>query len=222
LSSTVKEICDNAFLRCVNLREVLLNEGLLKIGDDAFAGCVALVRIQVPSTVTAIGTGAFSECTSLKEVELNEGLQEIGDEVFEDCAQLVCIKVPSISKRINGLSRTSLDQVKSKVRSFQDLEWRIGELFVSPEAIRVSNWESTRFNLNKVLKWVSGYELKESMSIVDLALWKAQIEESAAASTEEREDARQIVIPNSVKSFIVQYLQQTQRDDDSAIVEELA
>lgn len=43
------------FRYCKNLTDVVLNEGLLWIGYEAFRGCSALRQLTIPSTVTAIG-----------------------------------------------------------------------------------------------------------------------------------------------------------------------
>lgn len=42
-----------------------LNEGLLKIGEGAFAGCRDLFKVNIPSTVLLVGEGAFEGCTKL-------------------------------------------------------------------------------------------------------------------------------------------------------------
>ena len=48
--------------RYSELREVVLNEGLTTIGEEAFRHCIALQSINIPSTITKIGKCAFSDC----------------------------------------------------------------------------------------------------------------------------------------------------------------
>jgi len=43
-----------AFLGCTELKEVVLNEGLRKIGKHAFRDCTSLKRIEFPSSLTEI------------------------------------------------------------------------------------------------------------------------------------------------------------------------
>ena len=52
LPSTVTEIGSFAFTGCSNLREVMFNDRLQKIGDRAFYNCSSLESITLPSTVT--------------------------------------------------------------------------------------------------------------------------------------------------------------------------
>ncbi|NLA76590.1 MAG: leucine-rich repeat domain-containing protein [Clostridiales bacterium] len=64
--STVREIGDMAFFGCNNLWSIWLNEGLQKIGKDAFSYCWCMSPIMyIPSTVTEIGDNAFFSCSAL-------------------------------------------------------------------------------------------------------------------------------------------------------------
>ncbi|KAL7551424.1 hypothetical protein ACHAWF_014613 [Thalassiosira exigua] len=52
------------------MREVVLRDGLQKIGKRAFAFCTSLECVTVPSTVSHIERCAFRGCTSLRTVQL--------------------------------------------------------------------------------------------------------------------------------------------------------
>ena len=81
---SVVEVPD-AFYGCRDLREVVLNEGLVKIGNFAFDECRSLESITIPSSVKEICKLAFYKCYGLKEVVLNEGLKMIEMQAFERC-----------------------------------------------------------------------------------------------------------------------------------------
>lgn len=61
LPKTVTAITPYAFNKCENLREVVLNEGLIHIGEYAFRMCPMLDNITIPDTVLDIMYHAFSE-----------------------------------------------------------------------------------------------------------------------------------------------------------------
>lgn len=61
LPKTVTAITPYAFNKCENLREVVLNEGLIHIGEYAFRICPMLDNITIPDTVLDIMYHAFSE-----------------------------------------------------------------------------------------------------------------------------------------------------------------
>lgn len=52
-------------------------EGLESIGYNAFDGCSALERIDIPASVTYVGEAAFVYCTGLKEAVIGDGVAEI-------------------------------------------------------------------------------------------------------------------------------------------------
>lgn len=66
--STIKEIPNNAFFDCINLREVVIGKNVNKIGINAFWGCKYLKKVTFKGTkVKSIGKNAF-EKTSKKIV----------------------------------------------------------------------------------------------------------------------------------------------------------
>lgn len=52
-------ICDNAFKRCSEMREVIIPPTVNFIGDNAFADCSSLNTIELPESIVYIGNGAF-------------------------------------------------------------------------------------------------------------------------------------------------------------------
>ncbi len=67
------------------ITEVIIPEGVEKIGAYAFAGLTALKKVTLPSTIEAIEYGAFFGCTSLEKVEGIENVQLINKEAFFGC-----------------------------------------------------------------------------------------------------------------------------------------
>ena len=92
---SVVEVENGAFSDCRQLREVVFNDGLKKIGSTAFWYCTSLSSITLPSTVTEIDTAAFYNCINLRKVVLNDGLQKIGASAFYKCISLSSITFPS-------------------------------------------------------------------------------------------------------------------------------
>ncbi|KAL7537350.1 hypothetical protein ACHAXR_007756 [Thalassiosira sp. AJA248-18] len=100
--STVTEIEEEVFRGCRNLREVVLNEGLRKIGIRSFWNCRSLRIIKLPSTVTVVGHAAFWDCIDLRDLVLNEGLRKIGEGAFRGCRHMEIIRLPSTVTEIGN------------------------------------------------------------------------------------------------------------------------
>ncbi|KAL7538772.1 hypothetical protein ACHAXR_008785, partial [Thalassiosira sp. AJA248-18] len=204
--STLNEVGEGAFDGCEQLREVLLNEGLQKIGGGAFYFCTLLESLKFPSTLTEVGDRAFEGCRNLREVLLNEGLKNIGNYAFGGCSSLETITFPCISRRVRTLSQDSQTAIENKINEIPGGEWSGEIMLFSPESMaNDENWETTRNSLDMILGLIAYHELKEATTIFELALWKARINEETASSTDERNACR-IDAPGAVKYAVMQFL----------------
>lgn len=61
------------------IKNVIIEEGVTSIGDDAFDGCSELTSVSIPASVTAIGDLAFFECDSLTNVTYCGTLEQWGE-----------------------------------------------------------------------------------------------------------------------------------------------
>lgn len=82
----VREINDDAFNSCKNIRSVSLPDTVKRIGSGAFYDCVKLESINL-DFVEQIGREAFCGCYRLKGVEPNSGA-DVDDTAFTDCDAL--------------------------------------------------------------------------------------------------------------------------------------
>lgn len=59
MPSTLKTIEPYSFSVCTNLQEITLNNGLEKIGAQAFMQCASVASLDIPVSVTVVGANAF-------------------------------------------------------------------------------------------------------------------------------------------------------------------
>ena len=71
IPGTVKEVEHGAFEDCVNLREVVLEEGIEYLESDLFSGCEKLHRITVPDSIKHPSPYSFQKIPNLREPVLN-------------------------------------------------------------------------------------------------------------------------------------------------------
>ena len=66
-------IGDYAFYGCKYLKNIILPEGITRIGKHAFNGC-GIESIKIPKSVTSIDISAFNNCNNLKTIEVSSKL----------------------------------------------------------------------------------------------------------------------------------------------------
>ena len=77
------------------IRKVVLEDGITRIGQEAFSGCSLMEEISIPDSVTEIGGSAFSSCTGLREVYLPDSIQTFrGYGIFLGCTDLTTVRLP--------------------------------------------------------------------------------------------------------------------------------
>ena len=94
--STLKELGNSAFTNA-NLVEVILPEGLERMGRGAFSHCYELEKVVLPSTLKYIGNSAFAHKVQspskyengLKEVTIPKNVEYIGYGAFQNRYDLV-------------------------------------------------------------------------------------------------------------------------------------
>lgn len=84
----VEKIGGAAFLRCKDLKSVVMESGIKLIGNSAFRECTSLKTMVVPESVEEIHGGAFMDCTNLKTVYLPSTLTKLQWDIFENDTEL--------------------------------------------------------------------------------------------------------------------------------------
>lgn len=73
----VKVIAPSAFAHS-KISDVILPEGVVEIGENAFNACSALRRVIIPNSVQKIDDFAFAYCSSLEVVFIPKTVEQIG------------------------------------------------------------------------------------------------------------------------------------------------
>jgi hypothetical protein len=86
------------------IKNVVIEDGVTSIGNNAFRNCVKLTSVEIPSSVTSIGDDAFSGCYNLTSVEIPNFVTSIGNWAFEDCPLITSIEIPSSVTSIGDMA----------------------------------------------------------------------------------------------------------------------
>jgi hypothetical protein len=83
------------------ITRIVIDEGVSRIGNSAFAEYRNVVSVNIPPSVTDIGNQAFYLCQSLSSIALPDGLENIGDYAFAGC-NLSKITIPQAVTHIGN------------------------------------------------------------------------------------------------------------------------
>lgn len=94
IENGITKIGDKAFYDCVNLEKVEISDSVTDIGEMAFCFCTELDGVVIPDSVSGIGESAFASCTNLKNLTIANGVRNIGDFAFYGCISLDGVIIP--------------------------------------------------------------------------------------------------------------------------------
>ena len=84
-NQTVSAIGNEAFMDCNDLTSLIIPDTVTVIGAKACKGCCNLRKVAIPNSVTTIGDEAFRSCSSLASIIIPNSVTSIGDEAFRAC-----------------------------------------------------------------------------------------------------------------------------------------
>lgn len=98
----ITEISNDAFKECRALRTIVLPSTLEKIGRESFRGCGNIRSMDIPEKTVKIGESAFRDCVKIKSLSIRNNCIKIGERAFENCASLTDVILPSGLTEIYG------------------------------------------------------------------------------------------------------------------------
>ena len=90
------------YLNGEEIRDFVIPEGILSIGNYAFRGCSGLSSISIPNTVTSIGDDAFLQCTGLASICIPNSVQTIGSQCFWECSNMTSLIIGESVRKIGS------------------------------------------------------------------------------------------------------------------------
>jgi len=79
----------------LNITNIIINEGITNIGDNAFINLINVVAVSLPDTLTNIGKNSFKNCSGLTLISIPNGVINIGDSAFQGCNNLIQVILSS-------------------------------------------------------------------------------------------------------------------------------
>ncbi len=115
LPDGVLRIGDNAFAGCQNLRTINLPDSIHTIEEAAFAGCSSLTEIELPASVTDLVYYTFAGCTSLSRVGVPESVTSINNRAFIGCTSLEAVDVAEDNPTYSSINGVLYNKDQTKI-----------------------------------------------------------------------------------------------------------
>ena len=162
--------------------EVVIEEGVVSIGQQAFNNCSSIQSLTLPSTLKTISEKAFENCSGLLELTLPATIESIGNKAFGGCGGVVYLNCnlqdtnegvfrdSKITRLVVGDGVTSLGQ-----RSFCGSSQLVSVAFPSSlTTIGISAFEGckslTEITLPTSLHSILNYAFKNCEGLTELAI----------------------------------------------------
>jgi len=180
-------IQSRAFWRCTSLRKIRL-PSVRTIGEYAFADCDQLMKVEMPD-VERIHNYAFLRCFSLRRIAIPDNnidfdnLQQRYNQ-FHDCSNLATVDL------VGGIHNTTsslllqrwTDDMNSEIHRINQV---LPNMFHANEKTAViDQWIRTVLRLMEHYKAEHNKLLREATTVLELALWKAKLDEKEDCSIE--------------------------------------
>eukprot|EP00985_Skeletonema_marinoi_P002265 scaffold924_cov74-Skeletonema_marinoi.AAC.2 len=212
---SVVEIGVMAFDGCENLTDAKFGDKLETIGKWAFAQCTSLECLKLPSIIT-VKTMAFQSCDALSSIELSERLETIELNAFQCCDRLQRIAIPlkrdlfTFDPHRQKFTQfddcdllTTVDLVggahNKTVSSLYMESWRTEMIVeinrinqdlpntpVDEKTAAIKQWVDSVIEKMDQYKAEHHRYVKEGLTLLELALWKAKLAEKEENSAERR------------------------------------
>ena len=95
INNGVTSIGNNAFYGCSGLISATIGNSVTSIGDNAFYGCINLTSSTIGNSVTSIGNYAFYNCSNLTSITIPNSVTSIGNVTFSGCSSLPSVTIPN-------------------------------------------------------------------------------------------------------------------------------
>ena len=93
------------------IRELVIEDGITKLGAHAFEAYQNITSISMPNSVIEIGENAFNHCDGVTSITFSSRLKEIGKTAFSDCDALTSILLPDSLETIGSSAFSGCDNL---------------------------------------------------------------------------------------------------------------
>ena len=155
-SSTVTNIDDYSFYKCLKLETLDIPAGVTRIGHDVFCNCESLKRLELPSTVNYLGDYSFCNCYALEEIVVDNGVKVFGGGYcnFGNCRKLKSVTIPPSVETVRSDSEYGIFYQCFNLKTIYTYagdSTRVKRVFQNASMVDVSDYEFVELGTSLVV-----------------------------------------------------------------------
>lgn len=116
------------------IKSVLISDGVTKIGNFAFNGCIVMNAVTIEDSVTAIGYNAFGSCWALTSVTLPRSVLTIENDTFAGCSRLTTISVDAANPNYADIDGVLFNKAKTTLILYPGAH---GASYTIPNSVKI-------------------------------------------------------------------------------------
>ena len=121
----------------LNIKKVVIQEGVTSIGDGAFRNCSYLTEIEMAESIKSIGRHAFGLCNSLTNIVIPSNITRLEEDAFFGCENIETIVVDETNEYYCAENNVLFD--KSKRTLLRYASKKQGSYIIPDGVTRIGN-----------------------------------------------------------------------------------
>ena len=193
LGDRLETIGDGAFFLCYSLKTPLKLPSIITIGDGSFFNCKWLTDIEFSKRLQTIGKGAFKYCGRLRRIAipLKRDLFEFSDvhhkyNQFDVCGRLRTVDLVGRTHINETIASLHMESWKTElIAEINQINQVLPNTSRSDKTGEIQQWMALLIDKMDHYNAEHHRYVKEGMTLLELALWKAKLVEKEEYATEE-------------------------------------
>jgi hypothetical protein len=165
IPSSIKKIADGAFRDNIDVKIVIISDGVVSLGKNMFLGCTNLVSVVLSATIESIGDNAFANCTKLVDInfEIAKDLAMISSSALDNTGWLNnkiddCIIINDILYKYQGVKGIGAEGKLNIMNGITQIADRAFEndlllsiVYIPKSMQYIGNYSFAKSNINRVI-----------------------------------------------------------------------